>query len=285
MTISERFGAHGLIWVNQWSDDDAKLTVESARAAGLHHVEIPLFDPWNVDAATTRELLDRNGLTATCSVALSPSTDVSSEDGSVVAAGERLLSQALEVTHELGVKHLCGVYYSALLRYPHPPTAKGRANSVAVTKDAGQQAKRLGIDLVLEVVNKYETNLLNTAEDALRFIDDTGLDNAFVHLDTYHMNMEERDMYRPVLTCGDRLGYLHLRESNSAYLGTGTVDFPSLFRALSDIGYGGLVTFEAFTYSRASAELRDLLCVWRDGWDDPDDIVRHAKNFAAVHAV
>lgn len=283
MTLVDRLGAHGLIWANGWSSEEAELTLRGAAEAGLHHVEVPLFDPWSLDADHTRGLLGQLGLAATGSLALGPDTDVSSTDRSVVDAGRRQLMKALEAAHAIGSAYLCGVYYSALCRYPGPPSTAGRANSVAVVGEAAQRARELGMTLVLEVVNRYETNLLNTAEDALRFIDDTGQDNIAVHLDTYHMNMHEKNMSRPVRACRDRLGYVHIRESTSGYLGSGTVDFAEFFAALEDIGFDGLATFEAFTYSRCSAEIRDLLCVWADTWSDPDHLVRHARDFVAVN--
>jgi D-psicose/D-tagatose/L-ribulose 3-epimerase len=283
MALMERFGAHGLIWANEWKPDDAERTIASATCDQLHHVEIPLFDPWSLDVSATRELLDQHDLAATGSLALSRATDVSSEDLSIVADGERQVTKALEAAAALGCQYLCGVYYSALQRYEQPATSRGRNNSISLMRSVGQQAKELGVTLVLEVVNRYETNLLNTADDALRYIDETGLNNIRVHLDTYHMNMEEENMALPVRECGDRLGYVHLRESNSGYLGTGTVNFDEFIVALRDAKYNGLVTFEAFTYSRASADIRSLLCVWKDTWTDPDDLVAHARDFITAH--
>ena len=77
-----------------------------------------------------------------------------------------------------------------------------------------QQAAVSGITLGLEVVNRYESNLINTAKQALEFIADAGADNLKVHLDTYHMNIEEADFTNPVLACGNQLGYVHVGENH-----------------------------------------------------------------------
>jgi D-psicose/D-tagatose/L-ribulose 3-epimerase len=97
-----------------------------------------------------------------------------------------------------------------------------------------------------------------------------------VHLDSYHMHIEEPDMIRPVLVAGERLGYVHVGESNRGHLGSGQVRLAELFRGLELGGYDGIVTFEAFTRSRVSPELMGALALWRDTWDDPIELAERA---------
>ena len=114
-------------------------------------------------------------------------------------------------------------------------------------QDLAKEAGNLEMTLGLEVCNRYETNVINTAADALRLADDIGADNVTIHLDTYHMNIEEDDFVRPVLLVGDRLGYVHVGESHRGYLGSGHLDFTAFFHALADINYTGPITFESFS--------------------------------------
>ena len=106
---------------------------------------------------------------------------------------------------------------------------------------------RWGVTLGLEICNRYETNVVNTAHDCLRLADDIGADNVVIHLDTYHMNIEESDFATPVRDCGERLGYVHIGENHRGYLGSGHIDFASFFAALAEIDYRGAVTFESFS--------------------------------------
>src|SRR6476620_10516759 len=124
------------------------------------------------------------------------------------------------------------------------------------------QADELGITLGLEVCNRYETNVINTAADALRLADDIGADNVLIHLDTYHMNIEEDDFVRPVLLVGDRLGYGHIGENHRGYLGSGHLDFAPFFRALDAIDYTGPITFESFSSAVVAQGLSNDLAVW-----------------------
>lgn len=274
-------GVHALVWAAGWSAEESELAVRSTRDAGYALLEIPLLDPSQVDAAATAALLERHDLQATCSLGLAWDTDVSSEDLAVVAAGERLLHAALDVAAALGSRYLCGVLYSAMGKYTAPPTAAGRANSAAVLRGLAQAAAGRGVTVGLEAVNRYETNLVNTVSDALRLIDLVGEDDVVVHLDTYHAHIEEGDLARPVRLAGERLGYVHVGESHRGYLGSGTIDFPAFFRALVAAGYAGPITFESFSSAVVSPQFAAALGVWRDLWDDGQDLARHARSFLA----
>jgi D-psicose/D-tagatose/L-ribulose 3-epimerase len=274
-----RVGVHALVWVGGWSEAECHRAIEDSRAAGYDLIEIPVLDPSTIDVSMTRKALDGVGLGAACSLGLSLDTDVSSSDPEVVARGERLLHDALAVARDLGAEYLGGVISSALARYTYPPTAQGRANCVRVLRGLAEQAAASRITLGLGVVNRYESNLLNTAKQALELIADVGADNLKVHLDTYHMNIEESDFTKPGLACGDRLGYVHVGESHRGYLGTGTVNFPAFFGTLATANYQGTVTFESFSSAVVAPGLSTTLAIWRNIWTDSADLARHAREF------
>jgi D-psicose/D-tagatose/L-ribulose 3-epimerase len=276
-------GVHALVWVGGWTEPEARTAIESTKAAGYDLIEIPLLDPWSVDVKMTQRLLEEHELAMTASLGLSPETDVSSEDPTVVQAGERLLRQAADVVRDLGGDYLCGVIYCNLGKYAGPPTDRGRANSVHAIQRLADHAAASGISLGVEVVNRYESNLFNTARQALAFLTDVDRPNVYVHLDTYHMNIEEPDMVSPVLRCGDRLGYVHVGESHRGYLGSGSVDYAGFFRALAQVGYGGTITFESFSSAVVSPVLSNMLAIWRNLWDDSTDLASHARCFIDGH--
>jgi D-psicose/D-tagatose/L-ribulose 3-epimerase len=207
---------------------------------------------------------------------------VSSDDPAAVAAGRRLLNDALEVTVGLGADYLGGVLYGVLGNHDRPVTPTGRANAVAAIRELSQNAARHGVTIGIETVNRYETNLLNTAEQTLEFLDEVGEDNCKVHLDTYHMNIEEDDLSRPVREVGDRLGYVHIGENHRGYLGSGHLDFGAFFHALADVGYTGPITFESFSSAVVAAGLSADLAVWRNLWTDGEDLARQARAYIAA---
>jgi D-psicose/D-tagatose/L-ribulose 3-epimerase len=276
-------GVHALVWVGGWTEPEARTAIGATKAAGYDLIELPLLDPWSVDVKMTQRLLEEHELAMTASLGLSPETDVSSEDPAVVQAGERLLRQAADVVRDLGGDYLCGVIYCNLGKYAGPPTDRGRANSVHAIQRLADHAAASGISLGVEVVNRYESNLFNTARQALAFIADVDRPNVYVHLDTYHMNIEEPDMVSPVLRCGDRLGYVHVGESHRGYLGSGSVDYAGFFRALAQVGYTGTITFESFSSAVVSPVLSNMLAIWRNLWDDSTDLASHARSFIDGH--
>jgi D-psicose/D-tagatose/L-ribulose 3-epimerase len=273
-------GVHALVWVGDWSDKSAQFAVESTKEVGFDLIELALLDPSATDIAMTKQLLDDNGLGVTASLGLDDDADVSSEDPAVVARGRDRLAAALEVAHGVGATHLCGVLYSALRKYPHPASELSRQNSVAAMAWLAEQCSAAGVKLSLEVVNRYETNIANTAKEMLAFIDRTGADIG-VHLDSYHMNIEENGLVEPVQQTGSRLGYVHIGESHRGYLGTGNVDFDSLFGAIRDSDYDGPVTFESFSSAVVHPSLSNTLAVWRNLWEDGRDLATHAHAFMA----
>lgn len=274
-----RVGVHALVWVGGWSESECRRAIENSRAAGFDLIEIPVLDPSTIDVAMTRQVLKDTEMSAGCSLGLSLNTDISSADLEVVARGEQLLREALAVARGIGADYLGGVIYSALAKYPQMPSAEGRANCVNVLRRLAKEAAADGITLGLETVNRYESNLLNTAAQTLELIAEVDADNVVVHLDTYHMNIEESDFRTPVLACGDRLGYVHVGESHRGYLGTGTIDFPMLFEALAEINYQGTITFESFSSAVVAPNLSNTLAIWRNLWSDSADLGQHARKF------
>jgi D-psicose/D-tagatose/L-ribulose 3-epimerase len=159
------------------------------------------------------------------------------------------------------------------------PTAKGRENSQRVITRLAEKAKASGITVGLEFVNRYESNLLNTSAQTAQYIKETGSDNLVVHLDSYHMNIEENNFRDPVFDAGDLLGYVHIGENHRGYLGQGHIDFPELFKALADVKYDGVITFESFSSKVVDPDLSTILRIWRDMWENGMDLAVQARRF------
>lgn len=281
MTFKKRleYGGHALVWSGDWTPEGARKAISGAAKAGYDYIEIALLDPWQVDVVLTRDLLQEFNLRAHASLGLSATTDVTSTDPAIIAKGDELLRKATDVLSAIGGTELCGVIYCALGKYPGPASKENRANSVAAMQRLADYAADKGINIDLEVVNRYETNIMNTGLEGLAFLDEVNRPNAYLHLDTYHMNIEEDGMEKSVLTAKDRLGYVHIGESHRGYLGTGNVDFDKFFAALKSIHYQGPITFESFSSKVVDPNLSNTLCVWRNLWSDSDDLAIKALEF------
>ncbi|CAN5220353.1 sugar phosphate isomerase/epimerase [soil metagenome] len=278
MTVN-KLGVHALVFAGGTTPAEVDYIISETSKAGYDLVEFSLHDSPQLDVAAARASLEKAGLGVVASRGLSFTADVSSDDPATVARGAELLHDSLAITDALGGTHFTGALYSALGKYMQPLTSAGRANVVAVLQDLAKEAAGKGMTLGLEVCNRYETNVINTGADALRLADDIGEDNVLIHLDIYHMNIEEDDFVRPVQLVGDRLGYVHIGENHRGYLGSGHLDFASFFHALSDISYTGPITFESFSSAVVSPTLSNDLSIWRNLWDDGPALAKHAREF------
>jgi D-psicose/D-tagatose/L-ribulose 3-epimerase len=271
-------GVHGLVFTGRFDAEGIERAITGAARAGFDLIEFPVFDPDGWDVDLTRALLAEHGMQATASLGLPEDRNVSSADPRVSAAGESFLTEVVDVVAGIGATSLCGVIYGPLAKRFQAATPDEIANGQAALGRVATAAGERGIRVSIEIVNRYETNIVNTAAQAARYVD--AIDGPVgIHLDTYHMNIEEPDMFSPVFTAGERLDYVHIGESHRGYLGTGTVDFDSFFHALGTAGYDGPIVFESFSSAVVSEDLTGTLGIWRNLWDDSDDLAAHANSY------
>lgn len=129
-----------------------------------------------------------------------------------------------------------------------------------------EYAGKKGVRILLEVINRYEVDCFLTAEETLAFIQDNNLKNTYLHLDTFHMNIEETDLCRALRIASEKLGYVHVADNTRLYPGSGSLDFAKILSTLDEIGYSGFVTTECFPVpdgrqaaEKAAAYLRGLM--------------------------
>ena len=278
-----KLGVHALVWVGGWSHEECAKAIEQTAGLGYDLIEIPALDPKSIDVDFTRRTLEKNKLGVTMSLGLDAASDISSGDPDKVKRGEALLMDALRVARDIGATHVCGILYSAFQKYFVPPTEKGIQGSIDAIRRFCAEAAKSNITIGMEVVNRYESNVLNTAAQAVDFCKRVGAPNIKVHLDTYHMHIEEADIEAAIVETGPMLGYFHIGESNRGYLGAGSLDFDRVFRGLAKAEYRGPITFESFSSAVVNQPLSGILAIWRNLWTDGRDLAGHAKDFIEAH--
>jgi len=142
---------------------------------------------------------------------------------------------------------------------------------------AEHAASTSGLILGIEPVNRFESHFINTAEDAVRFMDDVGMPNVKVHLDTFHMIREEANIRAAVYEAGPRLGYIHACESQRGVPGQGLMPWAEFFSALREVGYDGCITIESFDPEMTS--IAKLCCIWRKLADSPEQLATEGLRF------
>ncbi|GES41783.1 epimerase [Rhizobium dioscoreae] len=271
-----KLGVHALVWEAGWSRDECARAIANSAEVGYDFIEAPALDPSLIDPEFTRRQLEKNGIGINFSLGLDFETDISSGDKEKGRRGKERLEQAIAVCRDCGGEYIGGILHSAFGKYSEPTTAAGVAQSVDILREVAETAAKSNITLVLEVVNRYESNVLNTAAQAVEMCKRIGMPNVKVHLDVYHMNIEESDIQAAILETGDYLGYFHTGDSHRGYMGSGTIDLTGVFRALVRSGYQGPITFESFSSRVVGQPLEGILGIWRNLWDDGRDLAEHA---------
>lgn len=271
-----RLGVHALVFVDGWNERQIRQATDETARCGFDLIEVVIFDPSEARPEETSKALASSGLGAVTGMALNPAADISNPDRDIAAAGERLIADAISATRDMGATLLGGVTHSAMHRYPTAAAAGTLARVTQTYARLADKAREAGVRLGIEAVNRYESNVVNTVDDAARIVRTVGSPALFAHIDTFHMNIEEHDVQAAILRNLDVIGHVHIGESHRGYLGTGSVDFSQTFRALVKGGYVGPIVFEAFSPAVLSAPTANALAAWTTHWSDSQDLASTA---------
>jgi len=241
-----------------WDRDGAERAIASAVDYKMDFIEIPMLNPPAIDAEHTRALLEKHALRAMCSLGLPEHALPSNNPDAAIEH----LRVALDKTKALGSEGLSGVTFGGIgERSGHPPTEIELDNVARVLGATAKYAKSLGLLFGIEPVNRYENHLINTGWQAVSMIERIGADNIFIHLDTYHMNIEEKGAGNGILDAREYLKYIHLSESDRGTPGEGCCDWDEIFATLAAIKFKGGLAMESFI--NMPPELSYGLSVWR----------------------
>jgi len=244
-------GIYYAYWTRDW-DTDFVPYLGKTRHLGFDVLEVNAGTIAELSLRARRRLKDASqdaGVPMSCCIGLPPSSDLASPDASIRADGIRHLGRIADAMRDCGIQRLTGIIYSCW-----PGTLEGRTGgkdrarrwSIASMKEAMKRAEDLGLIYHVEVVNRFEQFLLNTAEEATAYVREVGSGNLRILLDTYHMNIEERSFKEAIMTAGSLLGHLHIGENNRAPPGCGHIPWAEVGAALRAIDFRGWVVMEPF---------------------------------------
>lgn len=266
--MSRKFGVHSLVFSDQWTEESAMAICRQATEIGFDLIEVLMFDPATLDREATRRAVRETGLVLRLGIALGADADISSDDPATARRGEETVALALEIAADLGAPGVSGITYAAFNSYSAPQAERQVERVAAALSRLDRRAGELGVRLGIEPVNRYESYMVNTLDQASALIERAGGKNMFVHMDTFHMNIEEPDIPAAIARNAARLGYAHVADSHRGALGTGNFDLQGFFRALAAAGYEGDLTFEGFSSKVLGANLVGGVRLWREAWQD-----------------
>jgi D-psicose/D-tagatose/L-ribulose 3-epimerase len=178
--------------------------------------------------------------------------------------GVDYIKSLLDALEEVECPILAGMMYTYWPADYSKPVEKEaeRERSIISIKELADYAADKGIEISLEVVNRFEQYIINDADEAIAYAKDVDKPNVSVHLDTFHMNIEEDNQGDPIRRTGNLLGHFHVGEGNRKVPGKGSIDWDSVGQALRDINYDKFVVMEPFV--RAGGTMGANIKVWRD---------------------
>lgn len=279
MSLDVKFGVSTWLWTSPFNSASIRL-FPKIKEMGYDVVEIPVEDPGLIETGKIKAALIASDLQAVICGAFGPSRDLTHDDPSFHKTSFEYILSCLDICSQLGAGFLAGPMYSAV----------GKARLVS-----GEQRKRewdravvnlrkvchiagdMGLDIALEPLNRFESDLINTAEDVIRLIAEIDHASAKVLLDGFHMNIEEPDIEKAILLAGDRLVHVQVSENHRGTPGTGQTRWDALRKGLTAINYRGVVSIESFTPE--VKELAGAVCIWRPLAENQDVFAREGLKF------
>jgi D-psicose/D-tagatose/L-ribulose 3-epimerase len=274
--LAMRFGMNLLLWTGEMNDGLLPV-LEMLKRLGYDGVEIPIFNT-SLDYAAWGERLNRLGLQRTAVTVRGVEDNPISPDASVRRKGVEGTKRTLDCCAAAGATHLVGPYHSALGHFSGKgPTIDEWNWGVDSMRQVAEHAERVGVTLGVECLNRFETYLLNTHADAARFVREVANTHCRMMYDTFHANIEEKDIARAIYDCGDVLCHVHISENDRSTPGKGNVRWADNFDALRNVNYNGWFMVEAF--GLALPELAAATKIWRRMFDSEEQLARDALAF------
>ena len=242
-----QYAVHAYAWTTSWSNKTLDL-IDRTKKLGFDLIEVPLMEIDLVDPKAIRARLDQVGLGVCASTACSEADDLTGEDEATRKSGLEYLKKCVQATAAMGAICFSGVIYSAIGRkiggFPGEIYWERAATGL---KEVAKMAADVGVTLGIEPINRYETFLINTCDQGIKLMDMIGEPNVKLHLDAYHMNIEENDFYEPTKKAVPYLCHYHLseifhrstasartgRQGKYRYLQSGRFAFPDIPRSSS----------------------------------------------------
>ena len=271
-----KFGIHAGLWMKTWTDDPAPI-FKIAAGIGFDGVELSLLGIGPDRAELIGKQAADAGLELTCSTGLGPDADPTSLDPKVRANAIAVLKEAITTTSLLGARGLAGVVAAPWGVFdPDNKAVRAERAAQSLAELDGILADT-GVTLGIEALNRFESDLTSTAAETCAIARATGSKHIGVLLDSFHMNIEEKDPSAALRAAGDTLVHYHVSDNDRGVPGRGHYDFQADAAALRDIGYDGWVVAEMFVMA-GNPSSRDLN-IWRDIEPDPTQAATQALGY------
>lgn len=279
MENSKKYGVSTWLWESPFNTRSVAL-FPKIKGMGYDLVEIPVEDPDLIDGEVVKKALEDNGLEAVVCGAFGPTKDLTHEDTAVHQNCFGYIEKCFQLCNLLGVDFFAGPMYAAVGKARMLPKEERKREwdlAVANIAKVCTMAQDHGLSIALEPLNRFESDMINTAEDVIRFIKDVNHSSAKVLLDGFHMTIEESNIAEAIKLVGDKLLHVQVSENHRGIPGTGLTPWADFAKGLKAIGYKGAIVIESFTPE--IKELAGAVCIWKNLARSQDDFAIQGIEF------
>ncbi len=265
-----KFGVNTFIWSGTFDPSNFGL-LPTIKEAGFDGVEIPLLRPKELQAASIRKAVEANGLETNCCTALVDGHSLIGDSPDIRRRTRQHLQDVAKAAADAGAKIVCGPLYSPVGYLPgRRRTGDEWKWAVEGFQSVGETLAAHQVTFAIEPLNRFETYFLNTAADAAQLAKEIDHPNIGILFDTFHANIEEKNIAAGYRTVGPYLKHVHTCENDRGIPGSGHVEWNEVFQALRSLNYDGWLTIESFGF--AIGDLSAAASIWRDIERTPESI-------------
>jgi D-psicose/D-tagatose/L-ribulose 3-epimerase len=280
MGLTVKYGVSTWLWTSPFTTASIESLFPKISEMGFDVVEIAVEDPSLIDIKAVKKALTQYNLEAVICGAFGPARDLTNEDPAVHKNCFAYIASCLDFCVEVNTPFFGGPMYSAVGKARMLPPEKRKAEwdlAVKNLRTVCDMASSRGLQIALEPLNRFESDLVNTAQDVARLINDINHPAAKIMLDGFHMNIEERDIEKAIALAGDNLIHMQVSENYRGTPGTGQTRWDDYRRGLESINYTGIVTIESFTPE--NKELAGAVCFWHPMAESQDGFASEGLQF------
>ena len=275
-----KFGVNTFVWISPCTTSAVKDLAPKVKGMGFDILEIACENPELINVKQVKNDLAKNFLMPIVCGAFGPDRNICSNDPKIVENAKTYIRWVIDAADELGSPVVCGPMYSVVGKAHIEDDNARKAEwdlSVRGIREMAQYAKSKDVKLALETLNRFETDMLNIVSQGLEFIEQTGMDNVGLHLDTFHMHLEEKHTGDAIRLANKKIYHFHACENDRGVPGTGQVHWDDVAKALKDVNYDGPIVIESFTSQ--VKEIARAVCIWREIAPNQDAIAMQGLNF------
>lgn len=280
MSLNIKYGVSTWLWTSPFTTATIEELFPKIAGMGYDVVEIAVEDPALMDLEAVKSALKRYNLEAAVCGAFGPGRDLTNEDEKVQRDCLAYISSCLEITAALNAGFFGGPMYSAVGKARMASPEQRKIEWGLAVKNLGivcEMAADLGLKIAIEPLNRFESDLVNSAADALQLVKDINHPAAAIMLDGFHMNIEEKNIEQAIVLAGEKLVHLQVSENYRGTPGTGQTRWDQYKSGLEAINYSGIVSIESFTPD--NKELAGAVCFWHPMADDQDQFASEGLSF------